>query len=632
MPRTATDVGLGAFGHLKISKNETSYVGESHWTAILDSIDGLKRNLADDPVAGNDDSPDDEEESTSAAGAESTAFLLGSPRRVTRNDLLQALPPKRLCDRLLSQWFNAPDPFKPIIHAPTFQEEYNQFWQDPQKTPVMWIGLFFAILSLATSYALRSETDPSSPVAQKAFADADRYHQMAASAAVLGNFANPKQYTLECLILYAGGLRSATAYLDVWLVCGFLIRLALRMGYHRDPSHFNLSPYQAEMRRRTWYVVYMADILLSFQLGLPSMLRTVQSDTQAPRNLYDSDFNVHTTVLPPARPIEDLTPASYGISKVRICTVFATAAEMSHATTPPSYGEIMDLDHRLNVAVAHIPPSLKIIALEEALADNSDVLMCRINLDLVCLKTRIVLHRRFMRAGATDPSKSYSRSVCLESAMKILRHHHAIWAASQPGGQLDSVRWYMGSISTHDFLLAAMIICLGLSQQSENADADTWSKDWQQQDDMIEALEKSQKIWEETSLMGEQDLRPALSQATSHQASTIDETTQAAKAMAIMLRKIKKKDVQGDDPSSMNSTNSSATLAATQPSFDSSRSMASNWVSPNMSLSGFYNDFTMGATPVNMNDFSVIDNMLDVPDDVNWVRSPSLPAPIQKVR
>ncbi|KAJ9623038.1 hypothetical protein H2203_005970 [Taxawa tesnikishii (nom. ined.)] len=371
MAEPAADAGLGAFGQMKITKNQTSYVGDSHWVAILHSIDELKRDLDTEdeqsPTSSAEEEPLQEERSGTSS------FLLGSPRRVTKAELLQSLPDKAVMDGLLSQWFNAPDPFKPIVHAPTFQEEYRQFCRNPGQTPVMWIGVLFAIMSLATSFTLRSDLDKATLDEQAALVD--KYHEMAAAAAVLGGFTRPKAHTLECLILYAGGLRSMSAYMDIWLVLGLVVRLALRMGYHRDPSHYpNISPFEGEIRRRTWFVIYMADVLISFQLGLPSMIRTISSDTQVPRNLMDSDFNVNTVELPPSRPVEQLTPGSYGIAKVRICRVFATAAENSHDTVPPSYPEVIKLDAQLEKARALIPPPLQFRPLEECITDSPNCL------------------------------------------------------------------------------------------------------------------------------------------------------------------------------------------------------------------------------------------------------------------
>jgi hypothetical protein len=547
------------FGQMKISKNEISYVGESHWGAILNSISDLKRDIGDEDE--NDDTADSPEQTINSWGSvpmggvqphasTGLGFMIGEGNRnVTREQLISSVPEKKVADRLLSLWFNSPDPFKPIVHAPTFQDEYRRFWRNPEGTPTMWLGLLYAILSLATSFGLR-DSDPRNSSSQTVLAEVNKYHSLSASAAVLADFTKPKQYTLECLILYSAGLRSNNAFVNVWLMIGLIVRLALRMGYHRDPSHYQaISVFQGEMRRRVWAVIGMIDVLISFQLGLPSMFRTITSDTQPPRNILDRDFNASTTALPSSRGVEELTPSSYTRAKLRIVRIFANAAELSHQTVAPSYEEIMRLDSELEEAKAAVPPLLQMPDISELVTDPAEQLMCRFNLDLLYLKTKIVLHRRYMlvpfdQLTLTEQQRGIgdSRRACTESALRVLNHHHTIYSASQTGGQLESVKWYMGSISTHDFLLAAMVICLELSEQIHNRSfrASPSGIQCPKRREMMDALEKSQQIWSDASGRKKSSMQFTTADGMEKGEHLFDETDKASRAMAVMLDKVKR--------------------------------------------------------------------------------------------
>lgn len=555
------DSATAPFGQMRISKNEISYVGESHWNTILNSISDLKRDLSDDEEEEEDDAHDADGSVRGWGGVPGTGplggaqphattglgFMVGEAKPVTRHQLISSVPEKRVADRLLSLWFNSPDPFKPIIHAPTFQDEYRRFWRNPKETPIMWLGLLYAILSLAASFGLR-DINPSSPQAQAILADVNKYHSLAASAAVLADFSKPKQYTLECLILYAAGLRSNNAFVNVWLMIGLVLRLALRMGYHRDPSHYSIGAFHGEMRRRVWSITSMIDVLISFQLGLPSMVKTIQSDTQPPRNLLDRDFNSSTEVLPPSRGIDELTPSSYTRAKLRIVKVFADAAELSHATIEPTHEEVMRLDRELEDAKAAVPPLLQMPDISEVVTDPAEQLMCRFNLDLLYSKTKIVIHRRYMTtpfSQLTPKEQQFgigtSRKYCLDSAQRVLHHHHTIYAASQTGGQLESVKWYMGSISTHDFLLAAMVICLELSQQINDESFRIISNnvDCPKRKSMMDALERSQQIWSDASGRKKKNVQFVAKDGLEKGEHMFDETEKASRAMAVMLEKVK---------------------------------------------------------------------------------------------
>jgi hypothetical protein len=549
------------FGHMSINKDEISYHGASHWQTILSSISDLKNELGNDEDgadhhpgedtsgAQNNDWEDPVGASTTPHAVSELGLLIGNPVSLTKADLIEAMPEKRVSDRLMSLWFNSPDPFKPIIHAPTFQEEYKQYWKDPKGASVTWLGLTFAILSLAESFSLR-DADLDSAVTKASLARVEKYHAMSASAAVLAGFTMPKKYTLECLIFYTAGLRSNDGFMKVWLMIGLILRLSLRMGYHRDPKYYpRLSPFDGEMRRRVWTSIIMIDILISFQLGLPSMVRTITTDTEPPTNLLDRDFGPACKVLPPGRSEDELTPASYARTKVGVVRIFAQAAELAHSTVPVTHEDVMHLDSELERACTDMPSQLKMPEMSEIVTDSPEQLMCRINLKLLVLKTRLILHRNFMLVPLEQLSRAEqlkgigtSGKICVESALSVLSLQHAIHAESQLGGKLYTVKWYMESISTHDFLLAAMVVCLNLSKQISEDDklrmigSGIWCP---RQQAMADALEKSYKIW--GSGMPAPQLDVAINSVTGACESTMtSETGKASRAMGVMLNRVRK--------------------------------------------------------------------------------------------
>lgn len=120
------------FGRMRISKNEISYVGETHWQAILNGISDLKRELSEDED-GDEEEAATREQSADALGVWGNAFgnvplndlpyesigtrghgntglgfMLGNSAAVTRDQLIKSVPEKKVADRLLSLWFNSP--------------------------------------------------------------------------------------------------------------------------------------------------------------------------------------------------------------------------------------------------------------------------------------------------------------------------------------------------------------------------------------------------------------------------------------------------------------------------------------------------------------------------------------------
>jgi hypothetical protein len=358
------------------------------------------------------------------------------------------------------------------MHAPTFQEEYKQFWKDPSSASVMWIALLYCTMALGIilgprNPGINAHIAPYDPTGRDAYlaSSVHKFQQLASSALVLADITKSQPYTLETLMVYSECefLTRDDHHAKIWLMHGVALRTAMRMGYHRDPANFKgMSPFQGEMRRRAWHVINMTDTLISFAIGLPAQVRRIESDVRIPRNLNDADLFRDMTELPKGRPDTEVTPASYFGAKARVCGIFAEAAELSQKITPPRYATIVALEKRLEDAHDAIPEAMRARPMEACITDPPVLIMSRLNIELLYLKTRLVLHRSYMTAGQSDPRFSGSRKIAVDTAVRILDWNRVICHACQPGGQLHKVWWYMASLQTYDFLLAAMILCLEL--------------------------------------------------------------------------------------------------------------------------------------------------------------------------
>lgn len=85
---------------------------------------------------------------------------------------------------------------------------------------------------------------------------------------------SPSKYNVEALMLYieAEWMKLQDANLELGLVLGMTIRLAMGMGMHRDSKRHHLSIFQGEMRRKLWATLYTKDIIYAMQLSLPAII------------------------------------------------------------------------------------------------------------------------------------------------------------------------------------------------------------------------------------------------------------------------------------------------------------------------------------------------------------------------
>lgn len=254
------------------------------------------------------------------------------------------------------------------------------------------------------------------------------------------------------------------------------------------------------MRRRVWTFVRQSDLLFSFQLGLPSMIRLGDCDTELPRNLFDDEFDEDTKILPHSRPPSTATSVSYMIAKANLVFTFGKIVESLNAIRSSSYEEIMKLDQDYRDAYAEIPPHLRLECLEDSLLDPISTLMMRFNISILYNKGQCVLHRRFLSRARDNPRYAHSRRTCVDSSMQLLNHQATLHYESRPGRRLQSMKWYISSLTTHDFLLAATLVCLDLWYTAEaeilcqrSGDSQMWGSE--RRPDMIRAIEVSRDIW-----------------------------------------------------------------------------------------------------------------------------------------
>ena len=146
------------------------------------------------------------------------------------------------------------------------------------------------------------------------------YREKVVQCLVLGKYTKSVPYTIETLLLYfmIGHFQCEDTQIGNWILLGIIVRIAMRMRYHRDASHYpRISPFQGEMRRSSWAMIVQLDLITS-QIGLPRMMKDWQSDTAEPRSLLDDDFDEDVTEPPASRPDTDLTTLVYFVTKKKV--------------------------------------------------------------------------------------------------------------------------------------------------------------------------------------------------------------------------------------------------------------------------------------------------------------------------
>ncbi|OKL55395.1 hypothetical protein UA08_09338 [Talaromyces atroroseus] len=485
-------------GKLTVTDDHAVYIGSTHWVTILEEIQILKDELSDD-------------HSEAVRSRESTVFdapstdeppatrisLLSSHPSLTKEHILAMMPPRRVVDRHVSHFFNAFDFASCILYRRKFLTEYSNFWENPSAAPIMWVGLLFSVMGIS-AFVQQQDVATRGLYAAETQEMIETYRTLTIHCLVAGDYLRPNRYTIETLTLHFAVDQNMNLNTDTgnWILIGVIIRLALRIGLHRDPSHWpNVRPLEAEFRRRLWITLYHMDFFTSARVGLPRIIKDSQCDTRPPVNLFEDDLSFEHNEVPPERPLTSPSPLSHIIQRH---TIIKVAAEIYDATEArlPSSATIAMLDAKFERAINSIPEQSKYRSLETSIADNPTMILHRMFMDILINKAVYLLHRRSFMKGSAEEETTRSRKLCINAALMILEHQRKMSEETQPGGIMFGVRWRVASSLNHEFLQATMMLCFALSRFHEGHVGQPQSGTFHRRGEILEALTIAKSLWE----------------------------------------------------------------------------------------------------------------------------------------
>jgi hypothetical protein len=447
-PATPNSTNLNAKQHdTNPLSEETLQNGATHWSAMLEDIEDLRISMtARDDVEVRDMDFDGGED-------ECLSLLFGATKLLSFNEILsQFLPARNEADRLVAAYFRAKSVAAPFIHSAQFSKLYRLFWDDPSAASPLWTSIMFSIFDITSRTVSTNTADNTSENIPNRFAIA------AALCLVVGQYSEPQKLGIEALLLYAQArcILSVDISPDVAILFGALVRLATVMGYHRDAgSREDLSAFEVEMRRRTWSLCMQLDLLVSFQLGIPSNVQLPTWDAKPPTNLLDSDFDEDTVQLPPPRPSFEPTEIVFYIAKHKLMAIFEKILRHTLSPLGQSTYELDMIDEELRLTYEHLPAVFHPQFMMDSIVATPSLIVTRLCVNAIYQKCICVLHRKYVTERRLE-----SIQKCYNAATDLVRRFVDVYKEFEPGGQLETERWFRGSITWHDFLLGCTALCL----------------------------------------------------------------------------------------------------------------------------------------------------------------------------
>ncbi|KAI5796538.1 fungal-specific transcription factor domain-containing protein [Geopyxis carbonaria] len=450
-----------ALGFMKVHGGKSYYRGETHWMALLSEITEVKKFFEETKQKYETELAAMKCDSRQGK-LEATGFPFSAARPPSRADILRLVPRHEIVELLVDAYFRNYDPIFHLLHRPTFYRQYEDYRKDPNKVGILWLGLLFIIMSIALRvYHFSGEEPPE--LAGKTLEMSRGFRAATEQCLIVGEYQKkPYLHTVQTLVVLCAS-RGKEESDEVWMFLAMTIRIAMSMGLHRDPRAFPaIKPGEAEMRRRVWTQLVCMDLLLSTQMGLPSMIRSEECDAGLPLNLHDDEITDDASPLPPERGKEEMTGVSYMITKTSIAHIhWAVVRQINNVGPRPPYEEILKLEAQIDAAYAQIPAFLRLRPIAASASDPAWLIVQRFAIELLFQKALVMLHRPFSAQSAKNPRYLHSRTRCVNAALRALECQREIAQSAET--TLRPSRWFIESLGAHDFLHAAMIVCVHLS-------------------------------------------------------------------------------------------------------------------------------------------------------------------------
>ncbi|KAG5984693.1 hypothetical protein E4U55_003639 [Claviceps digitariae] len=188
------------------------------------------------------------------------------------------LPPQAMTERLLQCFCNSAHTMFPIVHMPTFQSIVDEMYRpQPSRVSPASYSLFFAVLAAGSLFS------PEAPTTTTFYRPAEF---LESARKVMDPWNN--HYSLDnarALVLIAICLNEMNLKSAAWNWLGNAVRVGQDLGLYAESGSWSV--IEGEMRRRTWWAIYILDRTMATEMGHPFLIDDADCDVSLPLAVDD---------------------------------------------------------------------------------------------------------------------------------------------------------------------------------------------------------------------------------------------------------------------------------------------------------------------------------------------------------
>lgn len=305
------------------------------------------------------------------------------------------LPPKNLASHLISSYYASVHMLIPILHWPTFEQEYEAVYKagSLHGVPPVWSSLFFAVLAVGVLFS----TEPSINRQRKG----KEYIEISRMLIDTWNddfvLDNSRAAILVSIFLAEINLKSAS-----WTWLASAVRISQDIGLHNETGPWPM--IEGEMRRRVWWGIYVWDRHMSLELGRPLLIEDADCDVNLPAAIDDHYIHDAGMLVP-----NGLLPSNFILPIIHV--VRAVSSLIKALKSPVmSSSTLATFDTHFTSCMASFPPACQLTSLEP-LDPRMLAPVCHL------MNARIILHRHNLTTYCPPDVRANAIEQCIRASL-----------------------------------------------------------------------------------------------------------------------------------------------------------------------------------------------------------------------
>ncbi|KAH7054306.1 hypothetical protein B0J12DRAFT_450083 [Macrophomina phaseolina] len=327
-------------------------------------------------------------------------LMLQDQEEIPPSGLACEVPSREVSDLLVGNYFKTFERMYPLFEPCRFWSEYESFWQAPNQARLVFVVILLLVICTGNSTLPNEER----PIPRSKITRWWRLGLAWQSAAAETNERMMSTLQAGCLIVNLRQVYSLSETAE-WVSSGSLVKVALAMGLHRDPSKLKGIPQEDhELRRRIFFTIIEIDLQFCLNAGMLPTIRIGDWDTFLP-DLSDDppDRCPHETNQ--SHGDRSQAPVSIQARMLSSLNTRMKIACSANAIIPEgNYDKVLNLTNQLSESFHGLDA--------ESPSCRKEILKFLYN------RYMLTLHVPFAIAG--DPKFAFSQNVCLTSALSIL--------------------------------------------------------------------------------------------------------------------------------------------------------------------------------------------------------------------